>query len=143
MSDLFSVSASGMEAQRYRMNIIASNLANVETTRTETGGAYRRKDIVFAAQAEGGFGAVLRQAMDAGQPTGVKVAGVIEDARPLKHVYEPGHPDADPNGYVAFPNINVAEEMVNMIAASRSYEANVSAFKATREMALKALELGS
>jgi len=130
-----------MEAQRFRMNIIASNLANVETTRTESGGAYRRKDIVFAAQAEGGFGSVLQKAMD-GQAPGVKVAGVIEDARPLKQVYEPAHPDADANGYVAFPNINVAEEMVNMIAASRSYEANVSAFKATREMALKALEIG-
>lgn len=141
MSDLFSVSASGMEAQRFRMNIIASNLANVETTRTETGGAYRRKDIVFAAQGEGGFAGALRQAMDGSAP-GVKIAGVIEDARPLKHIYEPAHPDANPEGYVAFPNINVAEEMVNMIAASRSYEANVSAFKATREMALKALELG-
>lgn len=140
MSDLFSVSASGMEAQRFRMNIIASNLANVETTRTETGGAYRRKDIVFAAQGEG-FGGFLQKAMDAAAP-GVKIAGVIEDARPLKHVYEPTHPDANSEGYVAFPNINVAEEMVNMIAASRSYEANVSAFKATREMALKALELG-
>ncbi|CAG1006219.1 Flagellar basal-body rod protein FlgC [Anaerolineae bacterium] len=140
MSDLFSVSASGMEAQRFRMNIIASNLANVETTRTESGGAYRRKDIVFAAQGEG-FGGFLKQAMNEGAP-GVKIAGVIEDARPLKHVYEPAHPDADAEGYVAFPNINVAEEMVNMIAASRSYEANVSAFKATREMALKALELG-
>ena len=141
MADLFSVSASGMEAQRFRMNIIASNLANVETTRTESGGAYRRKDIVFAAQGEGGFGGVLQKAMDSAAP-GVKVAGVIEDARPLKQVYEPAHPDADANGYVAFPNINVAEEMVNMIAASRSYEANVSAFKATREMALKALEIG-
>lgn len=141
MADLFSVSASGMEAQRFRMNIIASNLANVETTRTESGGAYRRKDIVFAAQGEGGFGSVLQNAID-GQAPGVKVAGVIEDARPLKQVYEPAHPDADANGYVAFPNINVAEEMVNMIAASRSYEANVSAFKATREMALKALEIG-
>lgn len=141
MADLFSVSASGMEAQRFRMNIIASNLANVETTRTESGGAYRRKDIVFAAQGEGGFQGALQKAID-GQAPGVKVAGVIEDARPLKQVYEPAHPDADANGYVAFPNINVAEEMVNMIAASRSYEANVSAFKATREMALKALEIG-
>lgn len=140
MSDLFSVSASGMEAQRFRMNIIASNLANVETTRTESGGAYRRKDIVFAAQGEG-FGSALRQAMDGAAP-GVKIAGVIEDARPLKNVYEPAHPDANAEGYVAFPNINVAEEMVNMIAASRSYEANVAAFKATREMALQALDLG-
>lgn len=137
--DLFSVSSSGMEAQRVRMNIIASNLANVETTRTAEGGAYRRKDIVFSA--EQGFGAMLRSAIDAGSP-GVKVAGIIEDQRPLKYAYEPSHPDADDKGYVAYPNINVAEEMVNMITASRSYEANVSAFKATRDMAMKALEIG-
>ncbi|MBI5454983.1 MAG: flagellar basal body rod protein FlgC [Deltaproteobacteria bacterium] len=137
--DLFSVSSSGMEAQRVRMSIIASNLANVETTRTAEGGAYRRKDIVFSA--EQGFGAVLRGAIDAQTP-GVKVAGIIEDNRPLKYAYEPSHPDADDKGYVAYPNINVAEEMVNMITASRSYEANVSAFKATRDMAMKALDIG-
>lgn len=128
-----------MEAQRVRMSVIASNLANVETTRTAEGGAYRRKDIVFSA--EQGFGAVLRSAVDAESP-GVKVAGIIEDKRPLKYAYEPSHPDADDKGYVAYPNINVAEEMVNMITASRSYEANVSAFKATRDMAMKALEIG-
>lgn len=141
MADLFSVSASGMEAQRIRMNLIASNLANVETTKTETGGAYRRKDIVFASDNEQDFGSVLKKSVE-GYGSGVKVAGIIEDARPLKYAYEPSHPDADKTGYVAYPNVNVAEEMVNMIAASRSYEANVSAFKATREMALKALELG-
>ncbi len=139
--DLFSISASGMEAQRLRMNIIASNLANVETTHTETGGTYRRKDIVFASQPVGPFEASLRSAID-GYASGVKAAGVIEDDRPLKYAYEPGHPDADAKGYVAYPNVNVAEEMVNMITASRSYEANVAAFKATREMAAKALELG-
>ncbi len=128
-----------MEAQRVRMSVIASNLANVETTRTAEGGAYRRKDIVFSA--EQGFGAVLRSAVDTQSP-GVKVAGIIEDKRPLKYAYEPSHPDADDKGYVAYPNINVAEEMVNMITASRSYEANVSAFKATRDMAMKALEIG-
>lgn len=137
--DLFSVSSSGMEAQRVRMSIIASNLANVETTRTASGGAYRRKDIVFSS--EQGFGGVLQNAVDAQSP-GVKVAGIIEDKRPLKYAYEPSHPDADEKGYVAYPNINVAEEMVNMITASRSYEANVSAFKATRDMAMKALEIG-
>ena len=141
MADLFSVSASGMEAQRLRMNIIASNLANVETTRTATGGAYRRKDIVFETQSHLDFGEHLKNA-SASYNNGVKVSGVIEDARPLKYKYEPGHPDADKTGYVAYPNVNAAEEMVNMIAATRSYEANVTAFKATREMALKALELG-
>src|SRR3989304_2515953 len=141
MADLFSVSASGMEAQRLRMNIIASNLANVETTRTATGGAYRRKDIVFETQGQVDFGTHLKAA-SAAYNYGVKVSGIIEDARPLKYKYEPGHPDADKTGYVAYPNVNAAEEMVNMIAATRSYEANVTAFKATREMALKALELG-
>lgn len=141
MSDLFSVAASGMEAQRLRMNLIASNLANVETTRTANGGAYRRKDIVFAAHNRSDFGSLLKEASSA-YNTGVKVAGIVEDARPLKYVYDPAHPDSGRDGYVAYPNVNVAEEMVNMIAASRSYEANVSAFKATREMALKALELG-
>lgn len=141
MMNLFSVSASGMEAQRQRMNIIASNLANVETTRTLQGGAYKRKDIVFATQDTKDFGGFLKSSMD-NYSAGVKVAGIVEDKRPLKYVYEPGHPDADPKGFVAYPNINAAEEMVNMITASRSYEANVAAFKATREMAAKALELG-
>lgn len=141
MADLFSVSASGMEAQRLRMNIIASNLANVDTTKTLGGGAYRRKDILFEAQPQGSFGSHLRSSID-GYNSGVKVAGIVEDKRPFKYAYEPNHPDADTKGYVAYPNVNVAEEMVNMIAASRSYEANVSAFKATREMAVKALEIG-
>lgn len=141
MFDVFNVSASGMEAQRLRLNIIASNLANVETTRTLEGGAYRRKDIVFASQRTADFGSYLRASID-GHTTGVKVAGVVEDARPLKYAYEPTHPDADLKGYVAYPNVNVSEEMVNMIAASRSYEANVTAFKSAREMAVKAMEIG-
>ncbi|OGQ01660.1 MAG: flagellar basal body rod protein FlgC [Deltaproteobacteria bacterium RBG_19FT_COMBO_58_16] len=138
--DMFKVSASGMEAQRLRMNIIASNLANVETTRTANGGAYRRKDIVFAAQ-KPDFNGLLQNSIDRFR-SGVEVAGIIEDQRPFKQAYEPNHPDADDKGYVAYPNINAAEEMVNMISATRSYEANVAAYKATRDMALKALELG-
>ncbi len=138
--DIFSISASGMEAQRLRMNVIASNLANAETTRTSSGGAYRRKDIVFAADKGGDFGNILKSTLD-GKTAGVKVAGVVEDSRPLKYVYEPNHPDADAKGYVAYPNVNVAEEMVNMISASRSYEANVAAFKATRDMVLKAMDI--
>jgi len=138
--EMFKVSASGMEAQRLRMNIIASNLANVETTRTADGGAYRRKDIVFAAQ-KPEFGGLLQNSMDRFR-SGVEVVGIVEDQRPLKQAYEPNHPDADANGYVAYPNINAAEEMVNMISATRSYEANVAAYKATRDMAMKALELG-
>ncbi|MEK7772739.1 MAG: flagellar basal body rod protein FlgC [Deltaproteobacteria bacterium] len=142
MADIFSISASGMEAQRLRMNIIASNLANVETTRTSSGGgAYRRKDILFETDRSGSFAGYLNASEDK-ESAGVRVAGIIEDMRPLKYVHEPGHPDADTGGYVAYPNVSVVEEMVNMIAASRSYDANVSAFKATRDMANKALEIG-
>lgn len=141
MFDIFSVSASGMEAQRLRMNVVASNLANVETTRTADGGAYRRKDIVFESQNANGFDNMLKTSLN-NYNIGVKVTGIIDDQRPLKYAYEPTHPDADAKGYVAYPNVNVAEEMVNMIAASRSYEANVTAFKSTRDMALKALEIG-
>ncbi|MBI5827644.1 MAG: flagellar basal body rod protein FlgC [Deltaproteobacteria bacterium] len=141
MADIFSISASGMEAQRLRMNIIAGNLANVETTRTSSGGPYRRKDILFETDRPNSFADYLNASAGT-ESAGVKVAGIIEDARPLKYVYEPSHPDADTNGYVAYPNVSVAEEMVNMISASRSYDANVSAFKATRDMANKALEIG-
>lgn len=141
MADIFSISASGMEAQRLRMNIIASNLANVETTRTSSGGPYRRKDILFETDRPNSFADYLNASAGT-DSAGVKVAGIIEDARPLKYVYEPNHPDADKDGYVAYPNVSAAEEMVNMIAASRSYDANVSAFKATRDMANKALEIG-
>src|SRR5574340_809969 len=106
MADMFSVSASGMEAQRLRMNIIASNLANVDTTKTAQGGPYRRKDIVFAAQPEGGFGGILKSSVE-GFENPVKVAGIIEDQKPFKYAYEPNHPNADDKGYVAYPNVNV------------------------------------
>lgn len=141
MFDIFSISASGMEAQRLRMNIISSNLANVDTTRTSAGGPYKRKDIVFSTQ-DGQFARFLNTSMESAA-TGVKVAGIVEDKRPLRHVYEPTHPDADSKGYVAYPNVNTVEEMVNMLSAARSYEANVTAFKATRDMAMKALEISS
>jgi flagellar basal-body rod protein FlgC len=141
MFNVFAVSASGMEVQRLRMNIIASNLANVETTHTSEGGPYRRKDIVFKAE-ENTFGNFLGSAVKKGENlTGVAVAGIISDTRPLKYAYEPSHPDADTSGYVAYPNVNVVEEMVNMIAASRSYEANSNVFKSSRDMVAKAMEL--
>lgn len=140
MFDVFSVSASGMEAQRIRMNIIASNLANVDTTRTPQGGPYRRRDVVFTTDGDN-FSRLLARGMD-GSLSGVRVVGVVEDKRPLKPVYDPGHPDADESGYVSYPNVNVVEEMVNMLSAVRSYEANVTAFKASRDMILRALEIG-
>ncbi|HHL40575.1 MAG TPA: flagellar basal body rod protein FlgC [Deltaproteobacteria bacterium] len=144
MFSLFDISASGMEAQRLRMSVIASNLANVNTTRTATGGPYRRRDVVFAPVPQRSFGDILRASYGGGDGTAaVRVQSIILDQRPFKYVHDPSHPDADADGYVAMPNINTVEEMVNMIAASRSYDANVTAFKASRDMVLKALEIGS
>lgn len=136
------ISASGLTAQRQRMDIISSNLANVESTRTPGGGAYRRKDVVFASVPDGqNFESFLRPQLDGGL-TEVKVVGIYEDPKPPRTVYDPGHPDADAKGYVSLPNINVVAEMVNMLSASRSYEANITALNATKNMALKALEIG-
>ncbi len=133
------ISASALAAERTRMNLISSNLANVNSTRTAEGGPYRRKDAVFTATPlKGSFGAALSRANDA---RSVQVTQVNEDPRPPRMQYEPGHPDADPNGYVAYPNINVVEEMADMITASRSYEANITATNAAKSMALKTLDL--
>jgi flagellar basal-body rod protein FlgC len=135
------ISATALAAERTRMNLISSNLANVNSTRTAEGGPYRRKDAVFTATPlkEGAsFGAALSQAASA---RSVQVTQIKEDPRPPRLQYEPGHPDADPNGYVAYPNINVVEEMADMITASRSYEANITATQASKSMALKTLEL--
>ena len=135
------ISASALAAERTRMNLISSNLANVNSTRTAEGGPYRRKDAVFTAaplKEAGSFGAALSRANDA---RSVQVTRVNEDQRPPRMQYEPGHPDADPNGYVAYPNINVVEEMADMITASRSYEANITATNAAKSMALKTLDL--
>lgn len=127
------VSASALDAQRQRMNVIASNMANVQSTRTEEGGPYKRKDVVFSA------------AMLESNPVeleGVKVVEIATDNTPPKVVYDPGHPDADKDGFVAMPNINIIEEMVNMMTAFRAYEASVSAFNMTKSMFMKTLELG-
>ena len=139
--DALHVSSSGLSAQRLRMNLISANLANMNTTRTKAGGPYRRKDPIFAAQApQGSFREILRNRQE--MLTKVAVVGIVEDSRGPIRRYEPHHPEADRNGYVSLPNINVMEEMVNMISATRSYEANVSAIKAAKAMALKALEIG-
>jgi len=140
--DALHVSASGLSAQRLRMNLISANLANVNTTRTKAGGPYRRKDPVFAAQAPtASFREMLRN-REKEMLKQVAVVGIIEDSRAPIRKYDPHHPEADENGYVSLPNINIMEEMVNMISATRSYEANVTAIKAAKEMALKALEIG-
>jgi len=121
------LSATALSAQRQRMDVIAQNIANAETTRTPEGGPYRRQQVVFTLD-------------DAG---GVEVTEVVEDPRPPRLVYQPGHPDADAAGYVALPNVNLVEEMVDMISAMRSYEANVTAISAAKTMDQRALDLGS
>jgi flagellar basal-body rod protein FlgC len=140
--DSIHTSASGLSAQRLRMNLISGNLANVRTTRTQQGGPYRRKEAVFSAQPLGASFQKILADRQKNPLCGVKVAKVFEDPNPPVMKYDPQHPDADDQGYVAMPNINLMEEMVNMISATRSYEANVTAIKAAKDMALKALEIG-
>jgi flagellar basal-body rod protein FlgC len=144
--DLFSsmrVSATGLDAQTKRMNTISSNLANAETTRTAEGGPYRREDPIVAAETDReSFGEILDNELDE-HVQGVRVQGIHKDERPPRMVYNPSHPDADPQtGMVAMPNVNTVEEMANMISAQRSYEANVTAMNAAKSMANKALEIG-
>jgi flagellar basal-body rod protein FlgC len=134
--DVFKVSASALEAQRKRMNVIASNMANAGSTRTEEGGPYRRKDVVFSSYM------VEPRNMPDSQLEGVKVVDVVADNSPFKTVHDPSNPDADKNGDVQMPNVNVIEEMVNMMMSLRSYEASVSAFNISKTMFMKTLELG-
>lgn len=133
------VAASGLSAQRTRMNTIASNMANAQTTRTEEGGPYRRVDPVFEAVRSEKMTALTAAEQAVRQ---VRVSQITQDQRPGMLVYQPGHPDANRDGYVEFPNVNVVEEMVNMITASRAYEAGVSSIEAVKGMAQSALELG-
>lgn len=139
----FRISGSGMTAQRARMNTIASNIANINTTRTPEGGPYRRKDVVFTSMPDGkSFGEVLTATDPKNDFQRVQVTDVVYDKKAPLLKYEPNHPDANEEGYVAYPNINLMEEMTNMIQATRSYEANVQAIQATKDMALSALEIG-
>ncbi len=136
------VSASGMAAQRTRMNTISSNIANINTTRSPEGGPYRRKDVVLESMPEAkSFGEILTSAPQKDVQR-VQVTDVTVDRRAPLLKYEPDHVDVDENGYVAYPNINLMEEMANMIQATRSYEANVSAMNATKDMAMTSLEIG-
>jgi flagellar basal-body rod protein FlgC len=166
ISGIFSgmdISASGMQAQRMRQNAISSNLANVETTRTAEGGPYRRQFALLEAQSNRRDIRILNQESSLSGTTtspdhipipsqkeeydrrffgnGVRVAEIREDSRPPKMVHNPGHPDADSNGYVAMPNVNTIEEMVDMISATRAYEANATAFNATKNMMMQALQM--
>ncbi|NWF83973.1 MAG: flagellar basal body rod protein FlgC [Bryobacteraceae bacterium] len=136
-----SVSASGMSAQSVRAQIITENLANSETTRTPEGGPYRRKDVVFESQAQGSpFSAVFQEQLSPAA-MGVGAAEVREDDRPPVMRYQPGHPHADERGYVAYPHISPAEEMVDLMGASRGYQANVAAFSAAKDMVNKSIDL--
>ena len=138
------INASGMTAQRMRLDVAAENIANVETTRTEGGGPYRRKLVVLEAQ-DDSFHEVLSRTM-AGKSTqtnaGVRASMILEDETELKAVYDPEHPDADEQGYVRMPNIDMVKEMTDSMAATRSYEANITAYNAVKLMAQKALEVG-
>ena len=132
-----------MAAQRARMNSISSNIANINTTRTPEGGPYRRKDVVFTAMPDAkSFGDILSVNDPKADFNRVQVTDVVYDKKAPILKYDPTHPDANEDGYVAFPNVNLMEEMTNMIQASRSYEANVQAIQATKDMALSALEIG-
>ena len=141
--DALRASASGLSAQRVRMKLIATNLANTHTTRTPEGGPYQRREPIFAAEAPEGqsFHDMLKSQQEGGIVE-VRTVEVIKDGRKPITKYDPAHPDADEKGFIALPNISVTEEMVNMVSASRSYEANVAAVKATKNMVLKALEIG-
>jgi len=132
------VNASGLAAQRKRVEVSSSNLANSQTTRTEEGGPYRRKDVVFQTSS---FQESLGAAMGGGVE-GVEVSDVVNDPRPFDRRYEPGHPDADKDGYVSYPNVNVMEEMANLVEASRSYEANIAAIGIVKTMINRTLDLG-
>lgn len=145
MFDSFVISASGLTAERLRMDVISNNIANVNTTRTEEGGPFQRQRVIFEPRGEKLqfiFPFMTQKNKLASSYQGVKVTQVINDTAPPKLVYDPGHPDADKDGYVAMPNVNIVKEMVDMISATRAYEANVTAVNSAKQMATKALEIG-
>ena len=139
------VSASGLTAQRLRMDVISENIANVNTTRTNEGGPFRRKTVLFEEIRETPFNSMLRGAGESGPSGGmggVKVTNIVRDNTPGPLVFDPSHPDANAEGFVRMPNINIVEEMINMISATRSYEANITAINNTKAMLSRTLEIG-
>ncbi|AIQ69431.1 flagellar basal body rod protein FlgC [Paenibacillus graminis] len=142
----FGISASALTAQRLRMDVISSNIANAETTRASVvdGKAvpYKRKLVVLGTAQNDSFSNILNSKMNSGGSQGVKVQSIIEDSSPLKPVYNPSHPDADADGYVYMPNVDITKEMVDMLSSSRSYDANVTMLNASKGMVTKALEIG-
>jgi flagellar basal-body rod protein FlgC len=143
--ETLSVSASGMSAQRHRATALVENLANSETTRTSEGGPYRRKDVVFQSEpVHSPFSGIFQNELGLGAPgeaVGVAVSEVVEDTREPDRRYIPGHPDADARGYVAFPRMNPAEDMVDLMGASRNYSANVAAMSAIKDMINRSIDL--
>jgi flagellar basal-body rod protein FlgC len=142
--DALNISASGLTAQRLRMDVTSANLANAQTTKTPEGGAYKRQDVVLQESAGGGetFAGNLAGAMGSGStPAGVEVAAIVDDTTPTKKVYEPTNPEADGEGYVEMPNVNPVQEMTDLIDASRSYQANVTAMQTTKTVFAKTIEL--
>lgn len=141
----FAISASGLTAERLRMDVIANNIANANTTKTAEGGPYIRQRVIFEPRGEKlGFLVpfMFEKNKRISQFQGVKVTGIVRDPEPPRLVYDPGHPDADKDGYVAMPNVNIVKEMVDMISATRAYEANVTAINSAKTMAAKALDIG-
>lgn len=136
------ISSSGLTAERLRLDIISKNIANANTTRTANGMPYRRQTVVFKEANAKSFKDILSENMSDKVKGGVEVAEIVEDKSAFKKVYNPGHPDADKQGYVSLPNVNTVSEMVNMISATRAYEANVTAINAAKSMLNKALEIG-
>lgn len=142
MFSAIDAAGSGLSAERLRLDVISNNLANANTTRTAKGGPYRRQIVVYEPRDQySDFGRMLAHKMEAGK--GVRVVGIVEDNTPSPVVYDPNHPDADAQGYVRMPNINIVAEMVDMITAARSYEANVATISSAKAMAMKALEIGN
>jgi flagellar basal-body rod protein FlgC len=135
--DTFNVAASGLSAERLRLQTIATNMANAHTTRTEAGGPYQRRVPTFEAQSVDPFGDEMDRATNR-----VVVTGIQSDGKPPQRVYDPTHPDADASGYVSYPDINVLQEMVDLMTTSRTYEANASVVEATKDMAMRALDIG-
>ncbi len=146
--NILRIGASALSAQRLRLDVIANNIANAETTRTAQGGPYQRQDVVFTPQGSNNFlpqFLAARQQEDGLPPSqmgGVQVSTITTDQQAGPRVYDPSHPDADAEGYVTYPNVNLVVEMTNMLSASRSYEAGISVVEAAKRMALKALDIG-
>jgi len=140
ISGAFAISASGLAAHRLRMDVISANLANAQSTSTPEGGPYKRQDVVLESVPQAGIDDLL--SAEGGQGTAVRVSRVVKDQQPPRQSYDPGHPHADKDGYVSLPNVNVVTEMVDLMSATRAYEANVAAINATKRVLQAALEIG-